>query len=118
MGRIGIDVSLSNPSVIYAIVQTASAPRGGGDDEEGDAPRPGAGRRAAPRRRRLSFRRSRRDLDVGQPGERSSGVLRSLRVDPTNENRVSMLDQNVSLSLDGGRTFQTLRINATYHHAM
>ena len=120
MGRIGIDVSLSNPSVIYAIIQTASAPRAGGDDEEGDAPRPGAGAPRGPDGGGVF-----RSADRGEtwtwvnPANNRPEYYSQLRVDPTNENRVFMLDQNVSLSLDGGRTFQTLRINVHVdHHAM
>jgi photosystem II stability/assembly factor-like uncharacterized protein len=122
LGRIGLDISLSNPAVMYAIVQTASTSSGFGGDPDPAA----AGGGAAPQGARTFndggvFRSDDRGESwtwVNAANNRPE-YYSQIRVDPANENHVYTLAQNVSVSDDGGKTFRTLAMNVHVdHHAM
>jgi photosystem II stability/assembly factor-like uncharacterized protein len=119
MGRIGLDIAASNPSVLYAIVQTPTTVRPGGGDPDS------AGPDTAPRERTFNDGGVFRSDDRGESWTWVNGAnnrpeyYSQVRVDPTNENRVFTLAQNVSVSDDGGRTFRTMPMNVHVdHHAM
>jgi len=119
LGRIGLDVSMSNPNVVYAIVQTpTTAPREGAGGEGGPPPAP-----------------------TGPKAMKDGGVFRSddrgeswtwmnplnprpfyysqIRIDPSNENHVFVLGTNYSVSDDGGKNFRTENVNIHVdHHAL
>ena len=109
MGRIGLDVSRSNPDVVYALIEVA-ADREGDDDGDPDAQRSGLWR----------------SLDKGRSWEfRSNHNNRPMyysliRVDPSDESVVYAGGGSVSRSEDGGSTFEALHggsyIHVDHHH--
>ncbi|HEX3866321.1 MAG TPA: hypothetical protein VHV78_06185, partial [Gemmatimonadaceae bacterium] len=98
LGRIGLDISASNPNVIYALIE--AFPPGGGVY---------------------------RSDDQGATWDRKSAIdqrpnyFSQIRVDTKNPNRVWMLATGLAVSTDGGATFSPNGI-APYahpdHHAM
>lgn len=167
MGRIVIDVSLSNPNVLYAMIETAKTKTGFGEgDAEGgegaaaaDEKKPAAksGRGAVESDRKKpeteagagapDQKKPAADADdAAAPDQKKSetdggGLFRStdrgeswtfmnstnqrpdyfsqIRVDPTDENRVYRMAQDLARSEDGGKTFQKMDINVHVdHHAM
>jgi photosystem II stability/assembly factor-like uncharacterized protein len=121
LGRIGLGIAPSNPSVVYAVVQTettAPATEGG----EGEAP-PAPAASAAPKTMRDGgvFRSD----DRGEtwkwvnPVDNRPFYYSQVRVDPTNENHVYALGANNSESDDGGVTFRNVTENIHVdHHAL
>lgn len=93
LGRIGLAISPSNPSVVYALVEAAKSALVRSDDggrtwhtvsdEAGVNPRP--------------------------------FYYADLRIDPMNENRIYRLQSSVEVSEDGGRTFETVVSSAIIH---
>ena len=124
-GRIGIDVSRSNPSVLYALVDNY---------EPGRAPLPGEhdayGRRIAEARIKSaeiyrSDDKGARWRKVSPSNEfmtRHSGtygwVFGQIRVDPTDENTIYSLGLNLNVSRNGGRSFTELRGMHGDHHGL
>ncbi len=98
LGRIGLDISASNPNVVYAVVE--AFPPGGGVYRSDDGGATWARRNA-----------------VNQRGNYFSQI----RVDPKNPNHVWLLATALVASHDGGTTFSSDSI-APYahpdHHAM
>jgi photosystem II stability/assembly factor-like uncharacterized protein len=124
-GRMGIDVSPSNPSVLYAFVDNY---------EPGRPARPGE---RDPYGRPLSESRIKaaeiyRSADKGRTWRRvseSSDVLTRLsatygwvfgqvRVDPADENTVYVLGVTLAVSHDAGRTFTVIRGTHGDHHGL
>lgn len=111
MGRIGLDVSRSNPSVVYALIEVAAdraAP--GAAPREGDPQTTGLWR-SADRGRTWEFRSNEND----RPSYYSA-----IRVDPNDENVVYVGGGTVSRSEDGGRTFEEVPgipfVHVDHHH--
>lgn len=86
LGRIGVRVAPSNPSVVYAIVEAKEGSLYRSDDK-GE-----------------SFRQVSKDQSIVGRGFYYTRV----RVDPMNENRVYAVASPLFLSIDGGRTFRTI----------
>lgn len=105
VGRIGLDVSRSNPNIVYATIETRStgaAANSGGTDG--------------------SVYRS---DDYGASWQKMGAgfsypwYMGQIRVDPTNPDRVYFMGVALQVSNDGGRTFQTTGNGAhSDHHAM
>ncbi len=124
-GRIGIDVSPSNPSVVYAFVDSY---------EPGRPPKPGErdpyGRPVS--ESRIKAAEIYRSADKGTTWRKvsaSSDVLMRLsatygwvfgqvRVDPADENTVYVLGVTLAVSHDGGRTFSVIRGTHGDHHGL
>jgi len=117
LGRIGIDVAVSNPSVLYAVVQTpTTVPRETADEA---APPPPEGPKTM------------KDGGVFRSDDRGETwhwvnatnnrpfYYSQVRVDPTNENHLFVMGSSDAESDDGGQTFrnQTWNIHVD-HHAM
>jgi len=128
LGRIGIDISVTDPDILYALVDNyeVAYPATPGDMD--------------------SYGRQRQDIIKGATVyrtdnggknwsqvsgltpemktymERHSGtygwVFGQIRVDPTDENTVYILGVPLSKSTDGGKTFQRLRGPHADHHGM
>jgi len=117
MGRIGIDVSLSNPNVLYAMIETALTRTGFNESAAAAAakvpkvPADGGGLfRSADRGETWTFMNS---------TNQRPDYFSQIRVDPTDENRVYRLAVDMARSEDGGKTFQMMDINVHVdHHAM
>jgi photosystem II stability/assembly factor-like uncharacterized protein len=118
LGRIGIDVSVSNPSVLYAVVQTpTTAPRETTDEAGPPPPAPGP--------------KTMKDGGVFRSDDRGETwhwvnatdnrpfYYSQVRIDPSNENHLFVMGSTDSESDDGGHTFrnQTWNIHVD-HHAM
>ena len=92
LGRIGLDISKSNPNVVYAVIEASP---------------PGSG--------------VYRSDDFGTTWTRQSATnqrpnyFSQVRVDPKNPNRVWLLAVAVYLSTDGGKTFRSDSIAANAH---
>ena len=132
LGRIGLDVSRSNPNVVYAQIEVgASAGTGGGEEQTGGGGPGGgggqgfAGQQAPP----------------GPPDPKKSGIWRSddkgktwtfmsnnnnrpmyysqIRVDPKNDQIIYTCGAPFHKSTNGGKTFQVVQgIAHSDHHAV
>ena len=105
VGRIGIDVSRSNPNIVYATIETKSTgPSGASGGTDG------------------SIYRS---DDFGASWQRMGAgfsfpwYMGQVRVDPANPDRIYFMGVQLQVSTDAGRTFTTTG-NAAHsdHHAM
>ena len=86
MGRIGVRVAPSNPNVVYAIVEAKDGTLYRSDD------------------RGETFRNvSKQDSIVSR-----GFYYTTVRVDPTNENRVFAVASTLFVSVDGGKTFRSI----------
>jgi photosystem II stability/assembly factor-like uncharacterized protein len=124
LGRIGLAVADSNPSVIYAVIQTTTtvAREGAGGPEGGGG---GGGGGAAQANKTMRDGGIFRSEDRGEtwrwmnPLNNRPFYYSQLRVDPTNENRLWAVAGSLSLSEDGGKTFTNPAVNIHVdHHAM
>src|SRR5262249_48650292 len=121
LGRIGLAVSDSNPSVIYAVIQTpTTVAREGPGGPEG-----GGGGGAAQAQKTMKDGGVFRSDDRGEtwrwmnPLDNRPFYYSQLRVDPSNENRLWAVAGSLSLSEDGGKTFTNPQVNIHVdHHAM
>lgn len=91
IGRIGLSVAASNPNVVYAILEAKEGTLYRSDDK-GE-----------------TFRQVYRQQNIVGRGF----YYTTVKVDPTDENRVYAVASPLFLSLDGGRNFQ--RISPTTH---
>ncbi|HUQ99896.1 MAG TPA: hypothetical protein VM166_10605, partial [Gemmatimonadaceae bacterium] len=105
VGRIGLDVSRSNPNVVYATIETKVTGNG-----------------AAQGNTEASVYRSN---DYGASWQRTGKgfsypwYMGQLRVDPTNADRVYFMGVPLQVSEDGGKTFHNIASGAhSDHHAM
>ena len=105
VGRIGLDISRSNPNVVYATIETKSTgPSGANGGTDG------------------SIYRS---DDYGASWQRMGAgfsypwYMGQVRVDPVNPDRIYFMGVQLQVSNDGGRTFTTTASAAhSDHHAM
>lgn len=95
IGRIGLAVSLSNPNVVYAMLEAKEGTLYRSDDK-GE-----------------TFQQVNKNQNIVGRGFYYTRV----RVDPTNENKVYAVASPLFLSLDGGRNFQRISPNThiDYH---
>jgi photosystem II stability/assembly factor-like uncharacterized protein len=116
LGRIGIDVSVSNPSVLYAVVQTPTTAPRETTDEAGPPP---------PAPKTMKDGGVFRSDDRGETWHWVNATdnrpfyYSQVRIDPSNENHLFVMGSTDSESDDGGHTFrnQTWNIHVD-HHAM
>src|SRR5437764_4547439 len=140
LGRMGIDVSRSNPNIMYAQIEVGASTGTGGEEQTpagGASPTPTPSPSATP-------------TGSPTPDPKKSGVWRSddkgktwrvmstcfnaggctennrpmyysqIRVDPSNPENVFVGGLNFSRSLDGGKTFKSLQPGIAHsdHHAI
>ena len=105
VGRIGLDVSRSNPNIVYATIETkvtgSGASRGNTEASV--------------------YRSEDRGASWQKMGTGSSypWYMGQIRVDPSNSDRVYFMGVPLQVSADGGRTFRTIAGGAHVdHHAM
>ncbi len=99
LGRIGLDFSLSNPEVVYAVVEATKSVMLRSDDGG------------------LTWR----TVNSDPVGRRGGIAVRpfyyaQVRVDPENENRLYNVQGDVDFSEDGGKTFRNLMPSRTGVH--
>ncbi|MFC1554574.1 WD40/YVTN/BNR-like repeat-containing protein [candidate division KSB1 bacterium] len=121
-GRIGIDVSLSNPDVLYAFVdnyEIGSPARPGQTDSYG---RPVEGRIKGSQVYRSDNKGSSWRLvsgtDIGGVGSTYGWVFGQIRVDPNNEDKIFIMGLGLNMSEDAGQTWRSLRGMHGDHHAL
>jgi photosystem II stability/assembly factor-like uncharacterized protein len=142
LGRIGIDVSRSNPNVVYAQMEVGSSAGTGGDEpavgggQPGATPSPSPSARAAPAASPAASPTP-IPLDPKKPGvwrsddkgktwhivsnENNRPMYYSqIRVDPSNPENVFVGGLNFSRSTDGGKKFTSLQPGIAHsdHHAI
>ncbi len=127
-GRIGIDIALSNPNVLYAYVDNYEVAH------EADSTRMDSYGR--PMARVIKGATIYRSDDRGESWRQVSGltdtmktymerhsatygwVFGQMRVDPNDENTVYSMGLSLNVSTDGGKTFQRLRGMHGDHHGL
>jgi photosystem II stability/assembly factor-like uncharacterized protein len=95
IGRIGVRVAPTNPNVVYAILEAKEGTLYRSDD------------------RGENFRQVSKDSRIVSRGF----YYTTVRVDPTNENRVFAVASTLFVSIDGGKTFRSItgRTHIDYH---
>ncbi|MGH9944317.1 MAG: WD40/YVTN/BNR-like repeat-containing protein [Pyrinomonadaceae bacterium] len=95
VGRIGVKVAPSNPSVVYAITEAKEGTLYRSDDS-GE-----------------NWRRVTEQANIVSRGF----YYTDMRVDPTNENKIYAVASTLFVSIDGGRTFRSItgRTHIDYH---
>ncbi len=127
-GRIGIDVSASNPNVVYAFVDNYEFSHDFDAEEEDSYGRPKTGV--------IKGATIYRSNNKGESWEQVSGltddtktymerhsstygwVFGQIRVDPNDENTIYTMGLGLNVSIDGGKTFKRLRGMHGDHHGL
>jgi photosystem II stability/assembly factor-like uncharacterized protein len=130
-GRIGIDISRSNPNVLYAFVdnyEIGEVPKPGARDAygrlmpEGKGFIKGADVYRSDDAGKTWKQTSRYDQPTTQYLTRHSGtygwVFGQIRVDPTNENTIYTMGLGLNVSRDGGKTFSGISGMHGDHHGL
>ncbi|HKS08682.1 MAG TPA: hypothetical protein VJS13_03985 [Pyrinomonadaceae bacterium] len=140
LGRIGLDVSRSNPNILYAQMEVGTSTGTGGEETVGGqtapSPSPSPSASASPSPSPTA------SPTPGPPDPKKSGVWRSddkgrtwrivsnennrpmyysqIRVDPKNPENVYVGGLNFSKSTDGGKTFKSLQAGIAHsdNHAI
>jgi photosystem II stability/assembly factor-like uncharacterized protein len=124
-GRIGIDISRSNPSVLYAFVDNYEPGRPPREGERDSYSRPIQEARIKAAEvyrtddRGVTWRKmsESNDFMTGHSGT-YGWVFGQIRVDPKDDKTIYTLGLGLNLSRDGGKTFTTLRGMHGDHHAL
>ncbi len=123
-GRIGIDLCLNMPNVIYAFVDNYEIARAGTDEEEDSYGRPKGGviRGATVFRSDDNGENWRivSEYDRYMEGLSSTygWVFGQMRVDPNDENTIYVMGLALNVSNDGGKTFRRLPGMHGDHHGL
>jgi photosystem II stability/assembly factor-like uncharacterized protein len=124
-GRIGLDVALSNPRVLYAFVDNYDAGRPAREGERDAYNRPIVEPRIKAAEIYRTDDRGATWRKVSESNEYMSGhsgtygwVFGQIRVDPTDENTIYTLGLDLNVSRDAGRTFSRLRGTHGDHHGL
>ena len=124
-GRTGLDVSRSNPNVLYAFVDSYEEGRPARDGERDAYGRPieESRIRAAEVYRTDDKGRTWRKVSehndfMTQHSGTYGWVFGQIRVDPADENTIYTMGLNLNVSHDGGRTFTVLRGMHGDHHGL
>jgi photosystem II stability/assembly factor-like uncharacterized protein len=124
-GRIGLDVSQSNPNVLYAFLDNYEAGRPPLDNERDAYGRPIQEARIKAAEVYRTDDKGKTWRKVSESDEFMTGhsgtygwVFGQIRVDPTDENTIYTLGLGLNVSRDAGKTFTTLRGMHGDHHAL
>jgi len=111
MGRIGLDVSRSNPDVVYALIEVAPDQEPSGQSRPDQDPQSSGVWRSSDKGRSWQFRSNENNRPM---------YYSIIRVDPNDENVVYTGGSTVSRSEDGGRSFEGLPgvgfVHVDHHH--
>jgi len=124
-GRIGIDLCLSKPNVIYAFIDNYELARDYSGTDETDSygrPKGGVIRGASVFRSDNGGQTWRRASEYDQYMERLSAtygwVFGQMRVDPNDEDKIYVMGLGLNVSEDAGKTFRGLRGMHGDHHGL
>ncbi|PKL83992.1 MAG: hypothetical protein CVV24_02025, partial [Ignavibacteriae bacterium HGW-Ignavibacteriae-3] len=124
-GRTGIDISRSNPNVLYAFVDNYEILRENNDPENLDSygrPKGGVIKGATIFRSDDKGSIWKQVSELNQYMETLAAtygwVFGQIRVDPKNENKIYVMGLGLNVSEDGGRTFKTLDGMHGDHHGL
>ena len=124
-GRIGIDVSKSNPNVVYAFVDNYEILRENDDAENVDSygrPKGGVIKGATVFRSDDKGNSWKQTSVLNEYMETLSAtygwVFGQIRVDPKNENKIYVMGLGLNVSEDGGKTFKELEGMHGDHHGL
>jgi photosystem II stability/assembly factor-like uncharacterized protein len=124
-GRIGLDVSLSNPNVVYAFVDNYEPGRPAREGERDAYTRPIFEARIKSAEIYRSNDKGRTWRKITENNEFMMGhsgtygwVFGQMRVDPTDENTIYTLGLGLHVSRDAGKTFTQLRGMHGDHHGL
>jgi photosystem II stability/assembly factor-like uncharacterized protein len=125
-GRIGIDISRTNPHVLYALVDNYEAgrpPREGGENDAYGRPIVESRIRSAEIYRTddkgATWRKVSESNDFMTQHSGTYGwVFGQIRVDPADENTIYSMGVRLNVSRDGGRTFSVLSGMHVDHHGL
>src|SRR5256714_22887 len=138
LGRIGIDVSRSNPNVLYAQIEVGASTGTGGEEQTGaptptptptGSPTPAVSPTPDPKKHGVwrsddkgkTWRVIASCFNAGGCTENNRPMYYSqIRVDPSNPENVFVGGLNFSRSIDGGKTFKSLQPGIAHsdHHAI
>src|SRR5712692_3788319 len=137
LGRIGIDVSRSNPNVLYAQIEVGASTGTGGEEQAGASPTPTPSPSATPSAsptpdpkkagvwrsddKGKTWRVVATCFNAGGCTENNRPMYYSqIRVDPSNSENVFVGGLNFSRSTDGGKKFTSLQPGIAHsdHHAI
>jgi photosystem II stability/assembly factor-like uncharacterized protein len=142
LGRIGLDLSRSNPNVVYAQMEVGAGVGAGGEEPVVGGGQPGASPTPTPTPAPTPSASPTASPTPAPPDPKKSGVWRSddkgktwrvvanennrpmyysqIRVDPGNSENVYTGGLNFSKSTDGGKTFKSLQPGIAHsdHHAI
>ena len=127
-GRIGIDISRSNPNVLYAFIDNYETARDSEYDEVDSYGRPkgkvikGATIFRTDDKGNSWYQVSGRDDEMKEYMEKHSAtygwVFGQIRVDPNDENTIYTMGLGLHISEDGGKTFRELKGMHGDHHGL
>ena len=142
LGRIGLDVSRSNPNILYAQMEVGPSTGTGGEDPQAAQAAASPGASPSPSPSATSSPTPAASPSPSPPNPKRSGVWRSddkgktwrivsnennrpmyysqIRVDPKNPETVYVGGLNFSKSTDGGKTFRSLQAGLAHvdNHAI
>jgi photosystem II stability/assembly factor-like uncharacterized protein len=99
LGRIGLDIYRRNPRVLYALVENQNPPPGGRGIIGNQIYRTDDGG--------TSWRRM---SDTNVAGGKSPYAFNQIRVDPSNDKRIIVNSDNMTVSEDGGKTWDDRKV--------
>jgi len=124
-GRIGIDLCLTKPKVIYAFIDNYEIARDYSESDETDSygrPKDGVIKGATVYRSDDSGESWRQVSQADQYMERLSAtygwVFGQMRVDPNDEDKIYVMGLGLNVSEDAGKTFRPLRGMHGDHHGL
>ncbi len=124
-GRIGIDISKSNPSVLYSFIDNYElAPKDTTEDETDAYGRPTGGRIKGATVYKTTdkgnswFQVSESNDYMLQLSGTYGWVFGQVRVDPKDENKIFVMGLGLNVSMDGGKTFKELDGMHSDHHGV
>ena len=127
-GRTGIDISRSNPDVLYAFVDNYEIIRKGEENESDSYGRPKGGvikgaaiyrtNNGGEKWTKVSGQTEKMEKYMERHSATYGWVFGQMRVDPNDENTIYTMGLALNVSTDGGKTFKRLRGMHGDHHGL
>jgi len=120
-GRIGIDICLTKPNVLYAYIDNYEISPGTGGTDAYGRQTPGRIKGATVYRsdnKGELWTQMNNAQDLVSLSATYGWVFSQIRVDPNNDNKVYVMGVSARVSEDGGKTWQSFRTPGGDHHSM